>query len=275
MQTVAIVGVGLIGASFGLALRKSGFSGPILGVSSAPAIAAGLATGAISAEATLKEAADKADLIYLAQPVDRIIETLGWLGPMARKETLITDAGSTKLAIAQAASILQNASFIGGHPMAGKETRGAQSADADLFRNRPYVLTPNGSPVPESFRQLLHAIGASVIEMTPEDHDATVALTSHLPQLVSTALAAFLANQNNSNIEKVFGSGLLDMTRLALSPADLWSSILSTNKSNVIQGLDRYTKVIAAIKDAVEANDLEAIFHRASGFSTSLRKPPY
>jgi prephenate dehydrogenase len=195
---------------------------------------------------------------------------------MARPETLITDAGSTKSAIvAAASSSLQNTSFIGGHPMAGKETRGAQSADADLFRNRPYVLTPNGSPVPDGFRQLLHAIGANVMEMTPDDHDATVALTSHLPQLVSTALAAFLANQNNANIEKVFGSGLLDMTRLALSPADLWNSILSTNQSNVIQGLDRYTKMIADLKEAVEAGNLEAIFHRASGFSASLRKPPY
>jgi prephenate dehydrogenase len=234
-----------------------------------------MATGAITAAATLQEAVDQADLIYLAQPVDRIIETLGWLGTRARKETLITDAGSTKSAIVSAAAALQYAPFLGGHPMAGKETRGAQSADADLFRNRTYVLTPHLHPVPENFRQLLEAIGANVIEMTAEEHDATVALTSHLPQLVSTALAALLAGENKPGIKNVFGSGLLDMTRLALSPAELWSSILATNKANVIQGLDRYTQVIAELKQVLSDDDLDALFQRAAEFSASLRKPNY
>jgi len=275
MQTVAIVGVGLIGASFGLAIRKSGFSGHILGVSSRPAVEAGLATGAISDAATLEEAVSKADLIYLAQPVDRIMETLGWLGAKARPETLITDAGSTKSAIVSAAAALQYAPFVGGHPMAGKETRGAQSADADLFRNRTYVLTPHLHPVPGNFRRLLDAIGAKVIEMTAEEHDATVALTSHLPQLVSTALAALMAGQNQPGVKDVFGSGLLDMTRLALSPAELWSSILATNKANVIQGLDRYTQVLAELKQALLMDDLDAFFGRAAEFSATLRKPNY
>jgi len=275
MQTIAIVGVGLIGASFGLAIRKSGFTGPILGVSSPPAIQAGLASGAISAAATLEQAVGKADLIYLAQPVDRIIETLGWLGTRARPETLITDAGSTKSAIVSAAAALRHAPFLGGHPMAGKETRGAQSADADLFRNRTYVLTPHLHPVPENFRRLLESIGAKVIEMTAAEHDATVALTSHLPQLVSTALAALLAGENQPAVKNVFGSGLLDMTRLALSPAELWSSILATNKANVIQGLDRYTQVLEQLKQALIQDDLDALFRGAAEFSASLRKPHY
>lgn len=273
MQTVAIVGVGLIGASFGLALRKSGFKGTILGVSSPKAIAAGLAAGAISSPASLKEAADKADLIYLAQPVDRILNTLNWLGPMARKETLITDAGSTKLAIVHKAnSFLQFAPFVGGHPMAGKETRGAESADPDLFRKRPYVLTPAGHPVPSEFRETLHAIGALVVDMTPEQHDATVALTSHLPQLLSTALASFLANQHKPELHQVFGSGLLDMTRLARSPADLWSSILSTNKVNVASALQSYADILLELKKAVENDDLDSIFATAANFSATLRK---
>jgi len=275
MQTVAIVGVGLIGASFGLAIRKAGFSGNILGVSSAAAVEAGLATGAISEAATMEEAAAQADLIYLAQPVDRIVETLGWLGTRARPETLITDAGSTKTAIVGAAGALRHASFVGGHPMAGKETRGAQSADADLFRNRTYVLTPQRHPVPEDFRRLLEGIGARVMEMRAEEHDATVALTSHLPQLVSTALAALLAGENRPDIGNVFGSGLLDMTRLALSPAELWSSILATNKANVIQSLDGYAQAIAEVRQALKDDDLEAVFGRAAEFAASLRKPNY
>jgi prephenate dehydrogenase len=276
MQTVAVVGVGLIGGSFGLALRKAGFTGPILGVSSPQAIEAGLASHAITKSATLKDAADAADLIYLSQPVDRIIDTLGWLGPMARKETIITDAGSTKAAIVKAAAAnLQYAQFIGGHPMAGKETRGAQSADANLFQNRPYVLTPSGSAVPDTLRQALAALGANLLEMTAEEHDATVALTSHLPQLISTALAACLAKQELPQIEKVFGSGLLDMTRLAMSPADLWRSILSTNKANVLRDIELYANALGEIRRAVESDDLDSIFRVATQFSTSLRKPAY
>jgi prephenate dehydrogenase len=271
METVAIVGVGLIGASFGLALRRSGFTGPILGVSSPPAIEAGLASGAISLAATLKQAADQADLIYLAQPVDRIIETLGWLGPMARQGALITDAGSTKSAIVKAGENIQYAEFIGGHPMAGKETRGAQSADADLFRNRLYVLTPQYRAVPEDFRDILQRIGANVLEMTAEEHDATVALTSHLPQLLSTALAALLASQKNANVEQVFGSGLLDMTRLAMSPAELWNSILATNKANVLHGIDLYTRVLLDLRQAVQDHNLDAMFSVAAQFSADLR----
>lgn len=273
MQTVAIVGVGLIGASFGLALRRAGFNGDILGVSSRNAIEAGLAVGAISRSATLKEAADSADLIYLAQPVDRILNTLGWLGPMARKETLITDAGSTKVAVVQRANaFLQRAKFIGGHPMAGKETRGAQSADADLFRNRPYVLTPTSHPVPDEFFRTLTSIGANVLEMTAEEHDATVALTSHLPQLISTALSSFLAKRQEAAIQQVFGSGLLDMTRLALSPADLWASILTTNKANVALALQAYADTLLELKNALEADDLDPVFTAAANFSAALRK---
>ena len=273
MQTVAIVGVGLIGASFGLALRKAGFAGTILGVSSAPAIQAGLAAGAISHSATLKEAADHAELIYLAQPVDRILNTLGWLGPMARQGTLITDAGSTKVEIVkQAGAFLQSATFIGGHPLAGKETRGAQSANADLFRKRPYVLTPTSQPVPDEFRQLLNSMGAVVVEMSAEQHDATVALTSHLPQMISTALAAFLAKQKRPEMQQIFGPGLIDMTRLAMSPVDLWASILATNKENVAGALQSYADSLLELKAALQAGELAALFAAAEEFSSSLRK---
>ncbi len=125
MKTVAIVGVGLIGGSFGLALRKAGFTGELLGVSSPPALEAGLKSGAISRSATLEEAAAEADLIYLATPVDRILQTLQTLGPFARPECLITDAGSTKLAIVQKASeCLPFGVFLGRAPDGGKRTAG-------------------------------------------------------------------------------------------------------------------------------------------------------
>lgn len=167
MKTVAIAGVGLIGGSFGLALRKAGFSGEILGVSSEAAIEAGIQMGAITRSATLQEAAAEADLIYLAQPVDRILETLAALGPLARSGCLITDAGSTKTAIVRKAEeCIRSASFVGGHPLAGKEQRGAEAADADLFRERIYVLTPSGAETGllDMFRSWLARIGARIVE---------------------------------------------------------------------------------------------------------------
>jgi prephenate dehydrogenase len=277
MNTVAIVGVGLIGGSFGLALRKAGFKGEIIGVSSQPAIQAGLRSGAISSSATLAQAAARADLLYLGQPVDRILQTLEQLGPVAPARCLITDAGSTKTAIVQQASeCLRSATFLGGHPMAGKEKRGAAAADAELFRNRPYVLTPASpeSPASRDFRSWLELIGATTIDMSPQDHDATVAFTSHLPQLLSTALAATLGRQANPNLQRVFGTGLLDMTRLALSSPDLWLSILETNKTQVNIALETLIDVLVELKSVVQNDASASFFAAGAAFSSQLRELP-
>ncbi len=277
METVAIVGVGLIGASFGLALRKAGFAGEIIGVSSEEALAAGLARQAISSSASLEEAARRADLIYLAQPVDRILQTISLLAPVLRTGTLITDAGSTKQAIVSCAiRYLPSNSFLGGHPIAGKEKRGPAAADADLFLNRPYVLTPgpdyDGAAI--AFRKTLESIGAKVMLLSPEEHDHAVAFTSHLPQLLSTALAATLARDGDPTLTQVFGTGLLDMTRLALSSPELWNSILSTNKTQVTEAVDCVVKVLTELKASLGECEMANTFHEASSFASAIRKPP-
>ena len=264
METVAIVGVGLIGASFGLALRKSGFNGEIIGVSSPGAIKAGIARGAISASAPLADAAKRADFIYLAQPVDRIIETIALLGPLLRPECLVTDAGSTKTEIVrQALKSLPPGSFIGGHPMAGKEQRGPESAEADLFRDRPYILTPADFASLNRIAQIekvLVLFGAKILRMTPEEHDQTVAFTSHLPQLISTALAATLARKGDPQVEKVFGPGLLDMTRLALSPSELWMSIIATNRKEVRAAIAEFSQLLTVLSNSLGESTMENIF---------------
>jgi prephenate dehydrogenase len=276
MQSVAIIGVGLIGASFGLALRKAGFHGQIAGVSSPPAVAAGFECGAISTQMTLVEAARQADLIYLAQPVDRILETIEKLGPLVEPAScLITDAGSTKAQIVeQARRHLPSGTFLGGHPLAGKEERGAAAADAGLFYKRPYVLTPSGpeTPASQELRGWLARIGANVLDISPEEHDRTVALTSHLPQLVSTALATTLAGRNGSILQEMVGPGLIDMTRLALSTSDLWSSIVSTNKPEILFALDAFLFSLSQARDAIEADNIVYVFNVASQFAASIRK---
>ncbi len=276
METVAIAGVGLIGGSFGLALRQAGFTGEILGISSDAAIEAGLHAGAISRGSTLEEAAATADLIYLAQPVDRILTTLEVLGPIAAPACLITDAGSTKAAIvAKASECVLRATFLGGHPIAGKEQRGVQAADPDLFRGRLYVLTPTGAETraQETFRSWLSRLGADVVHLGAAEHDAVLAFTSHLPQLVSTALAHALAEQKNQHVYDVFGTALLDMTRLALSSPELWQSIVSTNRTDILAALDQLLASLRQVRDAVETDNLRGIFDSGAGFARRIRKP--
>jgi prephenate dehydrogenase len=276
MKTVAIVGVGLIGGSFGLALRKAGFTGEIVGVSSQPAIEAGMRAGAISRSASLEEAAANADLIYLAQTVDRILMTLETLGPMASSNCLVTDAGSTKGAIVRKASeYVQSAAFVGGHPLAGKEQRGAEAADADLFRDRPYVLTPAAGETPglEEFRLWLSRMGANVMELRAQEHDSIVALTSHLPQIVSSALAHALAEQRNERFKEVLGPGLLDMTRLAMSPPEMWESIFATNKTEILKALDGFVESVQQVRTAVEMGSASEVWDSAAAFARSIRDP--
>jgi prephenate dehydrogenase len=275
MKNVAIVGVGLIGGSFGLALRASGFSGELVGVSSKGAIEAGLAAGVIDRAVSLSEAAASSDLMYLAQPVDRILTTIDQLAPLLRPGTLVTDAGSTKKAIVSKANeVLPPGSFLGGHPLAGKEQRGAAAGDANLFRNRPYVVTPAAaSEAVSEFKEWLTKMGARIIEMSPEEHDATVAHSSHLPQMASTALALALSERPELPIAKVFGPGLVDMTRLALSSVDLWGPILATNKTQVISAIDTYIGSLHSLRDALQNDSLVKLFEIGSGWAKFLREP--
>jgi prephenate dehydrogenase len=277
METVAIVGVGLIGASFGLALRKAGFRGTIVGVSKPEALEEAKAIGAIDSSASLMEACAAADLVYLSQTVDRIVETLQLLRPCVRPDVLITDAGSTKSTITQqAAKSLPDVAFIGGHPLAGKEKRGASAADATLFEGRPYVLTPLQGPVTPhlpSFRSYLQRMGARLMELTAEEHDQAAAFTSHLPQLLSTVLASTLNLQKNENFDKVYGPGLLDMTRLAMSSSDLWAAILANNQASVLTALDAFADQLAALRAAVVSNDIHKFFESGESFAASLRMP--
>jgi prephenate dehydrogenase len=267
MNTVAIAGVGLIGGSFGLALRKAGFRGTILGVSSARSIDLALGRGAIDQGVSLEEACASADLLFLSQPILGIVDTIGKLDPLVRPEALVTDVGSTKQAIAgQAARCLTRCAFLGGHPMAGKELRGAAAADADLFQGRPWILTADlDHPVARAFRQWIGLFGAREMVLDPAAHDRLVAWSSHLPQLASTALASVLQDQAPESAG-VAGPGLLDMTRLAMSSWDLWSDILRTNTPAVTAALDCYIASLQALK-----KDCETEFARGGKFARSLR----
>ena len=262
--TVAIIGVGLIGGSFALALRAAGFEGRILGVSRPPTLAKAIQMGIIDQGGTLAEIVPQADLVFLAQPIGAILDMIDQLPPLLKAGALVTDAGSTKKLIVERAAHLPR--FVGGHPMAGKESQGVESADAQLFAGRPWILTSDPGP---EFVQWLERIGARVVRLSPEEHDAQVALSSHLPQLLSTALASMLAGHVTTSTA---GPGLESMTRLALSSHHLWRDILATNRPLIADALAGFAATLDQVRAELERGDLEARFVKARELALLIRQ---
>jgi prephenate dehydrogenase len=280
MQNVVIVGTGLIGSSFGLALRKAGFTGAITGVSSPGAIADALAAGAIDRGASLEAAVPDADVVFLSQTIGRILDTLRHLDPLLRPGTLVTDAGSTKCSIVDLArEKVTRGQFLGGHPMAGKETRGAAAADPDLFRGRTWILTPDeASELHTSsaleFRMWLQRIGARVLILDADEHDRVVSLTSHLAQLASTALAATVSdNLGEAPRLNAAGPGLEDMTRLAMGSYEIWRDILATNSDHIERSLSLYIQKLEHIRENLRTRQLQEEFERGGALAARMRKP--
>jgi prephenate dehydrogenase len=279
MKSVAIIGTGLIGASFGLALRQTGFGGPIIGVSSERAIADAKAIGAIDRGAPLAEAVADADLIFLSQTIGRILDTIRHLDPLVRPEALVTDAGSTKCEIVDVArQSIRRCLFLGGHPMAGKEKRGADQADGGLFRGRTWVLTPDEpaeleTAAARSFRSWLDRIGTRITILDADEHDRVVALTSHLPQLASTALAATVSDRLGAAPGlQVAGPGLEDMTRLSLGSYELWRDIVATNTEHIERALAVYIQKLEHMRENLRTRQLQEEFERGALLAGRLRR---
>ena len=265
-STVSVVGVGLIGGSFALALRKAGFRGKIIGVSSAATIRVALERRVIDEALPLRDAAAQADIIYLAQPIQRILETIDQIDDCVRPGTLITDAGSTKAAIVgRARERIRRGRFVGGHPMAGKQSRGVAEADADLFYRRPYVLTSRDEELEEWVRR----IGARVVILNAEEHDRLVALISHLPQLISTALGESIAQADGA--AKVAGPAAIEMTRLAMSPYEIWRDIFSTNAGPIDEALEKFIEKLQELRERLRTDGMGEAFDCAAAGARALR----
>ncbi|MCS7024530.1 MAG: prephenate dehydrogenase/arogenate dehydrogenase family protein [Bryobacteraceae bacterium] len=278
LQTVSIIGVGLIGGSFALALRKAGYEGEILGVSSPRTLEEALALGVIDEGAELEQAVSRSDLIYLAHPIQRILDALPRIAAWVRAHAVVTDAGSTKSRIVrEAAKYFPPGMFVGGHPMAGKATRGVRTAEAGLFSGRSYILTPeapeaNSLPSVQLLRQILADFGARTLIMDAATHDKVVALTSHLPQLVSTALASTILQEiPDLQYLAVSGGGLADMTRLAGSPFEVWNDIFRTNREAIREVLGVYVSLLESARDHLEDGALREVFERAASVPEQLK----
>jgi len=276
VKTVAIAGVGLIGGSFALALRKSGFDGRILGVSSERTTAKARKLGVIHEAASLEEAAERADLLFLAQPVFPLIEDIGRLRGKLRPDALVTDGGSTKARICDAGSDALGSQFMGGHPMAGKEARGVEHADANLFQGCNWVLTPADrshldTDAARWLQARIRAFGAKLVILDPEEHDRMVASTSHLVQLLSTTLAVTLAEVPGA--ARVAGPASIEMTRVAMSDFGMWRDILATNPENVRAAIDAFLGNLEQVRDMVTDPELQKTFEKAANSARGLRSP--
>jgi prephenate dehydrogenase len=274
-KQVTIVGTGLIGGSLGLALKKRRLAGRIIGCDRAPALKRAQACGAIEAgNSNPADAVRGSDLVVLATPVIPILDLIGRLGPTLPARTLVTDVGSTKAEIVERAakSFGRNAAhkFLAGHPMAGKEHAGVEFADADLFDGAAWLFTPlPGQNVHAGlcgeFIHCVEKMGAKIAVVDPADHDRFCAWISHLPQMISTALAAALVDEFGSDapVLDIGGRALREMTRISGSPYSMWRDIAITNKKNLSGALQKLEQRLAHIRENLDSRELAAEFERA------------
>jgi prephenate dehydrogenase len=273
---VVIVGMGLIGGSLALGLRRAGFRGSLIGVSQPRTLEEAKALGAIDEGLPyekLSRAAQAADLIILSSPISAVIDHIRLLGKgeALRPGVVITDVGSTKRAILRAAaeSLPRDALFIGGHPLAGSEQRGVQAADPFLFQNAYYVLTPAPGVPPAEVTLLgtfLSSTGARVVVLSAADHDRIAATISHLPQLLAVSLVRFLDDlgpQKEHGIRLAAG-GFRDMTRIASSPYPVWRDILETNKDLISEVAGRFLESCRASTQGLEPAAVKEAFESAA-----------
>jgi prephenate dehydrogenase len=274
-RQITIIGTGLMGGSLGLALKKHGFAGRIVGCDRAPLLERAREKGAINEGHTNPfDAVRGSQVIVLATPVSAIIDLIAQLGPALPPKTLLTDVGSTKAEVlARATAVFGKNTrnrFLAGHPMAGKEQCGVEFADADLFQGAAWFVTPaTGQSVYEGmsgeFLEWVEKMGARIASIPAEEHDELCAWISHLPQMVSTALAAALVDEfgEDAPLLEAGGRALREMTRLSASPYSMWRDIALTNRKNIQQALLKLEQRLAHIRENLGTRELAKEFERA------------
>jgi prephenate dehydrogenase len=284
IRQITIIGTGLIGGSFGQALKARPDPPYIVGCDRDEVLARAKTVGAIDKACADPIAACRgSQVVMLALPVSGIIDMLERIGPYVAADTLLTDAGSTKVEIvARAKAIFGRETaqrFLPGHPMAGKESSGIGQADPDLFQNATWLFTPIGPPQPalntaiEDFKELVQRVGANPVMVSVEQHDEMCAFISHLPQMISTALAGVMKDFREGfsdpfhpafDINQVGGRALREMTRIASSPYSMWRDIAYTNAPNIEKAMLQLELRLAHIRENLKTPALRDEFARAN-----------
>ncbi len=266
-RTMAVIGIGQIGAGFALAARRAGIVERVIGVARKEttrrdAVAAGAADECTEDAA---EAAGRADLVYISVPVGAMHDILARIACHLPPACIVTDAGSTKAEVCRwAAELLpENVSFIGGHPMAGTEKHGPASASADLFRETTYLLCPGRVSAEDvsRFENAVRRIGATPLIVDPEQHDNILAYSSHLPHLAAVALSVAIARSGIDDITRFSAGGLRDTTRVAAADVDMWRDIFVANRDAVLAATRAMRDATDEFITAIESDDRRAIEH--------------
>ncbi len=254
---VAIVGVGLLGGSIGMALRARKLAEHVVGFSPRNnSLESAVARGAIDcAAASIAEACRDADLAIICTPVQSVADFVNQCSAHMPKDSLITDVGSTKLSIVEAVAESAAADrFVGSHPLAGSEKNGVEHARTELLNGKLVVITPNqlsDATRVKTTDQLWQSLGARTLQMSASEHDAAVARTSHLPHILASALAA----ATPADLLPLAASGWCDTTRVASGGAELWRQILEENRQPVVEALEGFVGNLQQWLIALRTND--------------------
>ena len=282
IRQITIIGTGLIGGSLGLALKKRKFAGRIVGCDHEGTLERARMCGAIDVgTVNPADSLHGSQVVVLATPVLAICDLIERLGPGLSAKTMLTDVGSTKAAVVDRAVKVFGKGvgkrFLPGHPMAGKEMSGVDYADADLFQKAVWFLTPlPGQNLNEGvfgeFTGWIDAIGSRVAMLPAEEHDRLCAWISHVPQMISTALAAALVEEfgDEAPLLPAGGRALQEMTRISASSYSMWRDIAITNKANLDKALWKVEQRLAHIRENLATRQLAEEFEQAH----QLRKIP-
>jgi prephenate dehydrogenase len=275
-RRIAIVGVGLIGGSLAFAVRRRFPEVTIVGVDRDDVVTAARQLGALSQGTTDLAGIAGADLVILAAPVVANLDVMAKLPSLLDRPAIVTDVGSTKRATLEAARALPpHLQFIGGHPLAGAAKGGIEASRPDLFERRTWVLTPSLTTPRETVERVsafVRAVGAMPLELDADTHDRVLAFTSHLPQLTASALMQVVGDGVGDQGLQFSGGGLADTTRVAASPARIWTDICRTNADELIPALDQLIESLqSARRDLASARSLEPLFESAQRWRGKLK----
>ncbi len=263
LPVLAVVGVGLIGGSFAAALRRARAVSRVLGVGrNRQSMQQAISLGLIDAAVSLEQASWEADIIMLALPVGMTQSVLEALRPGLRDNTIITDAGSTKVSVVEAARAALGdriSQFVPGHPIAGAEKSGPEAATTDLYHGRTVVLTPldeNSVDARLRVTRLWEACGARVIVMEPETHDIVLASVSHVPHFLSSVFMWQVATAHNADLRlELAGSGFRDFTRIAAGSPEMWRDIFLANRDAILSEISEVRKALDTAEQALLTAD--------------------
>ena len=269
-ETVCIIGLGLIGGSIGLSMKKNNFESKIIGYAKtdktrSKAVERGLVD---DTEKDLAKAVDGADLIILATPLSTFKPIITEIAPFLKKGSIVTDTGSAKFTVLEELKDLipKDVEFIPGHPIAGTEESGPDSGFPELFENRWCILTPTKDNSEESIKSIKYfweLLGSKVEIMDALHHDKVLAITSHIPHLIAyniVGTANDLANVTDSEVVKYSAGGFRDFTRIAASDPKMWSDIFTYNSEAVLEMLDLFSNDLIKLKESILKKDTNMLF---------------